>query len=68
MTEMASARGGNDLIKTRREYVHVGSGAASMLLTVLSGRYPLLPTPCNHCTIFQLEPIYAQLFRLIRAG
>jgi len=52
MSEMAPARGGNDLIKTRREYVtcmdalmsrahgcagatHVGSGAASMLLTVL---------------------------------
>jgi len=25
MTEMAPARAGNDLIKTRRKYVHVGS-------------------------------------------
>jgi len=61
---MALARGGNDLIKTRRKYVHVGSGAASLLRTVLSGRCPLLPTPRNQCTIFQLEPVYAQLFSL----
>ncbi len=38
MTEMAPARGANDLIKTRREYIPVGSVAASLLLTVLSGR------------------------------
>jgi len=38
---MASARGGNDLIKTRREYIQ-GSGAASLLLTVLSGHSPPL--------------------------
>jgi len=39
---MATARGGNDLIKTRREYVPVGSGAASLLLTVLIRSLPPL--------------------------
>ncbi len=57
---MAPARGGNDLIKTRRKYVRVGSVAASMLLTVLSGRYPLWPAPRNHRAIFQLEPIHGR--------
>jgi len=54
---MAPARGGNDLIKTRREYVRVGSGAASLLRTVLSGHYLLLPAPCSFCTLFKLERI-----------
>jgi len=40
---LGAAGGGDIPIKTRREYVRVGSVAASLLLTVLSGSSPLLP-------------------------
>jgi len=38
MVSMPPARGSERPHKTRREYVPVGSGAASLLRTVLSGR------------------------------
>ncbi len=61
---MAPARGDNDLIKTRREYIHVGSVAASLLLTVLSGHYLLLATPCCYRSLLTSGRIREKLFNL----
>jgi len=55
--EMAPASGGNGLIKTRRESIPGGSGAASLLRTVLSGRCPRSPTPRSSCRVYQLQRI-----------
>ncbi len=65
MTELALARGGNDLIKTRREYIPVGSDRSIHAAHGLVRSLPPLADALQQLTLFQVECLCAQLCSLL---